>query len=114
MIVWTDIYQTRIKATRKDSLVPIPKEAELLFSTIVLPTFVGKYFADGNGWETPPVIFLPMLQEICDRAYGQKLRLKITEESEAWKKVGITTTIAAMLIFFFRPHKLCCGIIEVG
>jgi hypothetical protein len=107
-------YQTRIKTTRKDSLIALPKEAELLFSTIVLPTFVSKYFADGNGWETPLVIYLPMLQDICDRAYGQEQRLKITEDTEAWKKVGITTTIAAILIIFFRPHKLSCGIIEVG
>jgi len=99
----TDIYyyyQTRIKTTRKDSLVALPKEAELLFSTVVLPTFVGKYFADGNGWETPTIIYLPMLQEICDRVYGQEQMLKISEDTEAWKKVGITTTIAPILIFF--------------
>jgi hypothetical protein len=108
-------YQTRIKTTRKDSLVPLPKEAELLFSTIVLPTFIGKFFADGNGWETPLVIYLPMVQDICDRVYGQERRLKITEDTEAWKKVGrgITTTITAILNFF-RPHKRFCGIIEVG
>lgn len=107
-------YQTRIKTTHKDSLIALPKEAESLFSTVVLPTFVGKYFADGNGWETPALLFLPMLQEICDRVYGQGQRLKITEDTEAWKKVDITTTIAAILIFIYRPRKLICGIIEVG
>jgi hypothetical protein len=54
----------------------------------------------GMAGKPPPIIYLPMLQEICDRVYGQEQRLKITEDTEAWKKVGITTTIAAILILF--------------
>lgn len=78
----------------------------MLFSTVVVPTFVGKYFADGNGWETPLLTYLPMLQEICDRVYGQEQRLKITEDTEAWKKVGIaTTSIAAILNYFFQATQ---------
>ena len=77
---------------------------------MVLPIFIGKYFADGNGWETPLLIYLPMLQDICDRIYGQEKRLKITEDTEAWKKVGITTTIAAILIFFSGHTNSAVGL----
>lgn len=51
-----------------------------------------------------------MLQEICDRVYGQGQRVKISEDTEAWKKVGITTTIAAILIFYIGHANSAVGL----
>ncbi|KAF8799970.1 hypothetical protein BYT27DRAFT_7217329 [Phlegmacium glaucopus] len=82
----TQIKATRTKKEKEAYLTHLPKEAEPLFSTIALPTFIGKFFADGNGWETPSKTYIPILQDICDRVYGQELKLKVTEDSKVWKK----------------------------
>ncbi|KAF8805127.1 hypothetical protein BYT27DRAFT_7213102 [Phlegmacium glaucopus] len=69
----TQIKATRTKKEKEAYLTRLPKEAEPLFSTIALPTFIGKFFADGNGWETPSKTYIPILQDICDHATQTQL-----------------------------------------
>ncbi|KAF8804342.1 hypothetical protein BYT27DRAFT_7340272, partial [Phlegmacium glaucopus] len=86
----TQIKATRTKKEKEAYLTCLPKEAEPLFTTIALPTFISKFFADGNGWETPSKTYILILQDICDRVYGQELKLKVTEDSKVWKKAAQT------------------------
>ena len=83
-----------------DNLIPFPKAAEPLFSTVALPLWVANYYSQGDGWKTPGERHRQTLQDICNRVYGDSLTLQVTEDTEAWKKVSLIAIAIDLLIVF--------------
>ena len=94
------VKQENHKKKEQEQPIALPKAAEPLFSTIALPIWVANYYSQGDGWKTPGDNHRQILQDICDRVYGESLKLEIAENTEAWKKVCLVAILADFLIFF--------------
>lgn len=99
------VKQENRKRRDPEEIVSLPKAAEPLFSTVVLPIWIASYYSHGDGWKTPTDNHRQILQDICDHVYGETLRLEIAENTEAWKRVSSIAILIYILIFSQGGNK---------
>lgn len=94
------VKQESKRSKKEENLIPFPKAAEPLFSTVALPIWIADYYSQGDGWKTPDKSHRQTLRDICNRVYGESLTLQITEDTEAWKKVCSIAISTDLLMVF--------------